>query len=82
MYFVAPDDYEALSVELTFSASVNRACANVIIHEDILAEGPEEIGITLTTTDVDVTLDPSEGVIVIEDVDCTWFCLSSVSIQY
>ena len=78
LYFVAPDDYETLSVELTFSATVNRSCASVIIHEDIFAEGPEEIGITLTTTDSDVTLGPSEEVIVIEDDESTWFCLFSV----
>ena len=48
---------------------MSRSCANVTIHEDDLSEGPEEIGITLTTTDGDVTLDPFEGVIVIEDDD-------------
>ena len=40
---------------------------NVTIHADNLAEGPEEIRVTLTTTDPEVTLNISQGIIEIID---------------
>ena len=40
---------------------------NVIIRDDNLAEGPEEIRVTLTTTDPEVRLNITEAIIEIID---------------
>ena len=65
----APADYDAISVDLTFSSTVSRSCVNVIINDDNFPESREEIRFTLTTIDVEVTLNRTQGIIEIIDPD-------------
>ena len=63
-----PLDYGRISVELTFNATVGRACADVTIVDDDEFETEESFNVTLTTND-DVILDPNSGIILITDED-------------
>ena len=62
-------DYGAITVQLTFSATVSRACGIVTIVNDDEFEVDESFDVTLTTTDGDVTLDPDSGTVTIIDED-------------
>ena len=64
-----PLDYGRISVQLTFNATVSRACADVTIVDDDEFEVEESFNVTLTTTDGDVTLEPKSGIILITDED-------------
>ena len=61
------EDYRAVSVELTFSASVRRACVRVPIQNDDRVEEPEEFTVTLNSTDPDVIPGPPSTVTIVDD---------------
>lgn len=65
----APEDYDAISAELTFSASTTRICRNVSSVEDTIPESDEDFILSLTTTDGDVILTPDEAIVTIMDND-------------
>ena len=65
----APDDYESVLVELTFSAGLERQCADVAIQDDDIAEGLEDFTAGLTTSVDRVTLDPDVATVNIADND-------------
>ena len=62
-------DYVSTSVTLTFDSSNTRACSDISITPDDVAEGDETFSVTLTTGDGDVTLEPDSGVVTIFDTD-------------
>lgn len=65
----APDDYESVMTELTFSAQQTRQCVNVTILDDVLLEGVEDFSANLSTADGQVALDPQEAAVTIVDND-------------
>lgn len=67
-------DYQSLSVQLTFTSSMNEICRNVTINNDVFYEDAESFTVMLTTTDEDVTLTPDTGTVTIldEDGQCTF----------
>ena len=65
----AEPDFESLSVELTFTPSINELCSNVTIINNQLYEDPETFDVSLITTDQDVTLSPDMGTVTILDED-------------
>ena len=67
--YTAPEDYESVSSELTFDPMRSRACILVALQDDDLLESVEEIGVSLTTEEDQVTLSPDVAVIAIMDTD-------------
>ena len=65
----APDDYESVLEELTFSAGLERQCVDVTIQDDDIAEGLEDFTAGLTTSVDRVTLDPDVATVNIADND-------------
>ena len=66
---VAPDDYTAISEDLTFSATEIRICRDVTSVEDDILENNEELMLTLSTDDLSIVLGPSEAAVTILDDD-------------
>ena len=64
-----PMDYGRISLQLTFNATVSRACADVTIVDDDVFEIEESFNVTLTAINGDVTLEPDSGIIFITDED-------------
>ena len=62
-------DYTAITEVLTFSGTVLRECANILITSDEIYEEDENFFVTLTTSDSDVTLNPADGEVTIIDDD-------------
>lgn len=62
-----PEDYQFVSVELTFSGSVNRSCVRIPIRNDSRVEDPELFNVTLNSTDPDVIPGPPSTVTIIDD---------------
>ena len=65
----APDDYDSVLEELTFSAGLERQCVDVPIQDDDVAEGLEDFTAGLTTSVDRVILDPDVATVNIEDND-------------
>ena len=65
----APDDYESVLEELTFSAGLERQCVDVTIQDDDIAEGLEDFTAGLTTSVDRVILDPDVATVNIADND-------------
>ena len=63
------EDYTGIAMDLTFNQNTSRTCADVLITNDIVTEGPENITVAITAGDVDVILKPQTGVIIIIDDD-------------
>ena len=61
------EDYQAVSLELTFSESVNQSCARIPIQNDSRVEDPEEFNVTLNSTDPDVIPGPPSTVNIVDD---------------
>ena len=66
---VAPDDYTAISEDLTFSATEIRICRDVTSVEDDILEDDEDLMLTLSTDDLSTILEPSEATVTILDDD-------------
>ena len=62
------EDYDAVSVELVFNATVSRSCAEIPIADDPLVEPPETFNITITG-DPPVIIDPPTSIVTIVDND-------------
>ena len=56
-----------MSVELTFSESVNQSCVRIPIQNDNRVEGQEEFTVTLNSTDTDVIVGPPSTVTIVDD---------------
>ena len=55
---------------LTFSPGVNESCTTIIpIVDDTVLENDEVFSVTLSTTDSDVSIDPSSATVTIVDND-------------
>ena len=66
--FTDPADYSTISVELTFSAGTTRNCQEILIENDEILEGTENLFANLTTLDPDVILEPDvTEILVFED---------------
>ena len=65
----APDDYESVLEELTFSAGLERQCVDVTIQDDDIAEGLEDFTAGLNTSVDRVILDPDVATVNIADND-------------
>ena len=60
---IAPMDYEALNVDLTFvPGEIPRVCDNVTVLNDDISENPEDFFVTLSTTDPSAEVDPDRDV--------------------
>lgn len=73
---VAPMDYMALSVIVEFDTCDNRSCVLLNVVDDLVLEVDETLDITLNrTADLDsrITLDPTEGEVVIVDNDSMYY---------
>ena len=62
------EDYDAVSVELVFNATVSRSCAEIPITDDPLVEPPETFNVTITG-DPPVIIDPPTSIVTIVDND-------------
>ena len=62
-------DYGSGEQVLPFSATVSRACVNVIIRDDDIVENSETFTVRIDTSEPRVTLRPDEGVVTIIDDD-------------
>ncbi len=64
-------DYVPLSSSLTFNASSNMECVDVMITNDTVVEGEESFTVSLTTSDPDVMVENGTVVVVVimEDPD-------------
>ena len=68
---LAPDDYTAVSVPLTFSESNTMECVNISINADALDEVSEMFSVNLDTDDSSVILDPQSAPVTIIDSNGT-----------
>ena len=66
---VAPDDYFAISEDLTFSATEIRICRDVTSVEDDILEDDEGLILILSTDGPSTILEPSEATVTILDDD-------------
>lgn len=67
LILVAPMDFDSVSESLTFDQNTGRQCVNVMTNVDDLVEGLENLTVVLTSSD-NVTFNPEETTIIIEDV--------------
>ena len=63
------EDYQAVSLELTFSERVNQSCVRIPIQNDDRVEDPEEFTVTLNSTDPDVIIPAPPSTVTIVDDD-------------
>ena len=56
-----------MSVELTFSESVNQSCVRIPIQNDNRVEDQEEFTVTLNSTDTDVIVGSPSTVTIVDD---------------
>lgn len=61
------EDYQAVSLELTFSESVNQSCVRIPIQNDNRVEDQEELTVTLNSTDIDVIPSMPSTVTIVDD---------------
>ena len=69
VWFTDGEDYDAVSVELVFNATVSRSCGEIPITDDPLVEPPESFNVTISTGDPPVILDPPTSIVTIVDND-------------
>jgi hypothetical protein len=77
----APDDYTSVSVALTFDASTDRQCQDIVLTNDDTLEGVEEFEAVLETEEDRVTLSPERALVNISDDDCKYGELLSPVIE-
>ena len=68
-YILAPGDYTAATVVLTFTPMESRVCYNVSIGNDVVYEGPEDFEVGLRSNDSLINLSPDRALITIVDDD-------------
>ena len=68
VWFTDGEDYDAVSVELVFNATVSRSCTEIPITDDPLVEPPETFNVTITG-DPPVITDPPTSIVTIIDND-------------
>ena len=66
---LAPDDYTAVTVVLTFTPMESRVCYNVSIENDVVYEGPDDFEVVLRSNDNLINLSPDTALITIVDDD-------------
>ena len=66
---LAPGDYTAVTVVLTFTSMESRVCYNVSIGNDIVYEGLEDFEVELRSNDNLINLSPDTALITIVDDD-------------
>ena len=62
-------DYVGISTELTFNPDRSRECVSIMLVSDSLLETTEELQVSLTTDEDQVTLNPDKTVISILDTN-------------
>ena len=73
----AGEDYQQLSVDLTFGEGSERRCVQIELVNDTVFEGPEQFMTQLSTVEAVVTLAPDIARILIQDNDGKWECLTA-----
>ena len=63
------EDYQQVSVVLTFGEDSERSCVQIELVNDTIFEGPENLTVVLTTLEDAVTLLPNTTQILIRDDD-------------
>ena len=66
---LAPGDYTAVTVVLTFTPMESRVCYNVSVGNDVVYEGPEDFELVLRSNDNLINLSPDIALITILDDD-------------
>ena len=69
----AGEDYQQLSVDLTFGEGSERRCVQIELVNDTVFEGPEQFLTQLSTVEVVVILTPYTARILIQDDDGEWW---------
>ena len=64
-----PEDYEAVSFDLTFDSERDRGCALIRLQDDDMLENTEEFQLSLVTDEEPVILEPDRAVVSILDTD-------------
>ena len=77
---LAPGDYTAVTVVLTFTPMESRVCYNVSIGNDVVYEGPEDFEVELRSNDNLINLSPDAAQITIVDDDGNNFFLVAIFI--
>ena len=69
--YLAGEDFELVSMLLTFTSTISSIQVQIPIIDDSVGESPEDFvgNLTLITADVDVDINPSQAIIVIQDDD-------------
>lgn len=68
----AGEDYQQLSVDLTFGEGSDRRCVQIELVNDTAFEGSEQFMTQLSTVEMVVTLTPDTARILIQDDDGEW----------
>ena len=70
-YLISPAgvDYEAVTTNLTFNASIPAQVVTIPILDDLIVENSKSFRVTLTTVDSAVTLRSQTGSVTIRDDD-------------
>ena len=71
LYFTPPagGEYTLLVTDLTFGNATAIQMVTIFILDDLLVEGSEFFNLSLTTTNLSVTLAPDAATVTIEDID-------------
>ena len=71
MHLISPAgvDYIPLSTDFTFGNATVTKMVMIVILDYLLVEDSEFFNVTLTTTDLSVSLEPDAATVTIEDVD-------------
>ena len=72
LFRTAGEDYQQLSVDLTFGEGSERRCVQIELVNDTVFEGPEQLMTRLSTVEAVVTLIPDTATILIQDDDGEW----------
>ena len=77
------EDYQQVSVVLTFGEDSERSCVQIELVNDTIFEGPENLTVVLTTMERVVTLVPDTATVTIQDDDggCECTKLKTVWVQ-
>ena len=65
----AGEDYQQLSVDLTFGEGSEKRCVETELVNDTTFEGPEQFMVLLSTMEVGMTLSSDNATILIQDDD-------------
>ena len=69
------EDYQQVSVVLTFGEDSERSCVQIELVNDTIFEGPENLMVVLTTMETVVTLLPDTATVMIQDDDGGCECM-------